>query len=70
MQNCTGGDVEIACCLVVRPTTADSQLHSTRPNVYTHICLPLKINLCCCGGTPDCSSTFSLILVIWIPTEG
>ena len=31
----------------------------------THICLPPKISLCCGGGTPDCSSTFSLIRVIY-----
>lgn len=31
----------------------------------TYICLPPKISRCCGGGTPDCSSTFSLIRVIY-----
>ena len=30
----------------------------------THICRPEKISRCCCGGTPDCSSTFSFMRVI------
>lgn len=30
-----------------------------------YICLPLKISRCCGGGTPDCSSTFSFMRVIY-----
>jgi hypothetical protein len=36
-----------------------------RINKETHICRPEKISRCCCGGTPDCSSTFSFMRVIW-----
>jgi hypothetical protein len=34
-------------------------------HITTDICLPPKISRCCGGGTPDCSSTFSLIRVIY-----
>ena len=32
---------------------------------HTYICRPPKINRCCWGGTPDCSSTFSFMREIW-----
>lgn len=31
-------------------------------DIRTHICLPEKINRCCCGGIPSFSSTRSFIL--------
>ena len=43
---------------------AITQANESR-ELVTYSWRPEKTSRCCCGGTPDCSSTFSLMRIIW-----
>lgn len=81
VEDGSSSDIEIARSLIVWPifVLREQTLESVKNRGArsqdcklrdTHICRPPKINRCCGGGTPDCSSTFSLMRVIWIASGG
>jgi hypothetical protein len=63
VQDRTGRDVGVAGGLVVRAASSVSMAGVGRWT-RTHSWRPPKMRRCCGGGTPDCSSTFSLMRVI------
>ena len=68
MQYRARWDGKVLHSLVIRPmvvVVVGSVERLVHKMVVAYICRPLKINRCCGGGTPDCSSTFSLIRVIY-----
>jgi hypothetical protein len=64
VQDRTGRDVGVAGGLVVRAASSVSRA-GVRRWTRTHSWRPPKMRRCCGGGTPDCSSTFSLMRVIY-----
>jgi hypothetical protein len=71
MEDGARRDVEFACGLFVWPVGTPRRGGRSKKGKgarfssrSTYICRPAKMRRCCGGGTPDCSSTFSLIRVI------